>query len=114
MKIYLIRHGQTTGDVENRYGGDYDDSLTELGVKQSEEVAEKLRNKGIKKIYCSTRKRARETAEILCKKINAQLNFVGDLRERNNYGIVTGMIKEEAKKKHPKEVEKLEKNMETS
>jgi hypothetical protein len=28
MKIYLIRHGETTGDVEGRYGGDFDDSLS--------------------------------------------------------------------------------------
>jgi len=31
MKIFLIRHGETTGDIENRYGGSYDDHLTEMG-----------------------------------------------------------------------------------
>ena len=42
MNIYLVRHGQTTGDLENRYGGDYDDHLTELGKQQSAEVPGKL------------------------------------------------------------------------
>ena len=47
MRIYLIRHGQTTGDVEDRYGGDYDDHLTELGRNQSNDLGVKLQNLGI-------------------------------------------------------------------
>lgn len=43
MKIYFCRHGQTTGDVEDRYGGNYDDRLTELGLNQSKELAKKLK-----------------------------------------------------------------------
>ena len=42
MKIYLIRHGETTGDIENRYGGDFEDHLSEKGTKQSHELAKKL------------------------------------------------------------------------
>ena len=36
MKIYLIRHGETTGDIEDRYGGDYDDHLSKNGKQQVE------------------------------------------------------------------------------
>ena len=39
MKIFLIRHGETTGDIENRYGGSYDDHLTQRGRAQLEETA---------------------------------------------------------------------------
>ena len=53
MKIYLIRHGQTTGDLEDRYGGDYDDHLTEAGRKQSQRLAGKLASSGIEIIFCS-------------------------------------------------------------
>ena len=35
MLIYLARHGETTGDVEDRYGGDYDDHLTEKGTERN-------------------------------------------------------------------------------
>jgi len=42
MKLFLIRHGQTTGDLEDRYGGTYDDHLTELGHEQLQATAEKL------------------------------------------------------------------------
>ena len=64
MKIFLIRHGETTGDIEDRYGGDYDDHLSEKGKQQSKELAEKLKNKGIELIFHSPRIRATETATI--------------------------------------------------
>ncbi len=53
MTIYFIRHGYP----------DYStDSLTALGKKQAEAVAERLENCGIEKIYSSTQGRAMETA----------------------------------------------------
>lgn len=107
MKIYLLRHGETTGDVEGRYGGDYDDPLTEKGRKQSEELAEKLRGKGIEIIYHSPKTRAAETAQIIGKKLGLRLQAIEDLRERNNYGVLTGLTRNEAKQEFPEEVKKL-------
>src|SRR5512143_1526057 len=101
MIIYLIRHGQTTSDVEDRYGGDYDDHLTELGQKQASEVASKLENSGIEVIFASNRIRAQETAKILQKKLKTDIITDESLRERNLYGKLTGMIKSEAKEKYP-------------
>ena len=101
MKIYLCRHGQTTGDVEDRYGGDYDDHLTELGNTQAQLLADFLKSKGIKKILVSPLIRAKETAEILGKTLNLVPEVILDLKERNQNGILTGMIKSEAKNKYP-------------
>ncbi len=109
MRIYLIRHGETTGDVENRYGGDYDDHLTDKGKEQARVLAKRLEGKGVEIIYHSPRIRAVETAKIVGKKLGVKLQAIDDIRERNNYGILTGMVKSEAKKKYSKEVEKLEK-----
>jgi len=67
MKIYLIRHGETTGDIEERFGGDYDDHLTQKGKAQAQNLAEQLQNKGIEKIFVSPKIRARETAEEVSK-----------------------------------------------
>ncbi len=53
MKIYLIRHGQTTGDVENRYGGSYDDELSDKGEIQVHELADRIGNSGIQILLCS-------------------------------------------------------------
>lgn len=105
MKIFLIRHGQTTGDVEDRYGGTYDDHLTEEGSKQAAKLGEKLVNLGIEKIYASPLIRAQETAKILNSKLDAPVVTIEDIRERNHYGILSGMVKAEAKAKYPEIVE---------
>lgn len=107
MKIYLIRHGETTGDIENRYGGWYDDHLTQKGIKQAEELAQKLLPSGIQNFFSSSLIRARETAEILSKEFNIEVEEVSDLRERNLYGKLGGMVRKEAKKKYPELVEQL-------
>jgi len=107
MNIYLVRHGQTTGDLENRYGGDYDDHLTELGKQQSAEVAGKLASAGIEVIFCSPKIRAQETAQIISGVIPVPLQVIEDFRERNRYGVLTGLTKDEAAQKFPDQVELL-------
>ena len=107
MKIYLIRHGQTTGDVEDRYGGAYDDELSDQGITQASELANKLSDSSIQIIFCSPLIRAQQTAKILKSKLNCEIKTVQDLRERNKNGILTGMIRKEAQIKYPKLVEEL-------
>jgi broad specificity phosphatase PhoE len=110
MKVYLLRHGQTSSDIEDRYGGDYDDSLTKGGEKQASALAKELKNSGITKLFVSPKIRARETAKIICTQIKPEVVIVQNIRERNNYGVLTGMKKEEAKKDFFDEVEDLEEN----
>lgn len=107
MKIYLIRHGETTGDIEDRYGGDYDDHLSELGQREAEDLTQRVKDFGIEKIFCSPRIRAKETAEILIKGLGCDIEIVNDMRERNQYGILTGMVKSEARQKYPELTELL-------
>jgi len=107
MKIYIIRHGQTTGDVEDRYGGAYDDELSDKGIIQARELAEKLSNSGIQILFCSPMIRTQQTAKILKEKLGCEINTIEDLRERNKNGILTGMTRNEAKTKYPELVEKL-------
>jgi broad specificity phosphatase PhoE len=106
--IYLVRHGQTTGDVENRYGGDYDDHLTNIGKQQSDKLAELLAGKDIERLYSSPRIRAQETAATIADKLGLVAETLDEFRERNGYGILTGMTKDEAIEKHPDQVELLE------
>jgi probable phosphoglycerate mutase len=113
MTIFFIRHGETTGDVENRYGGAYDDHLTERGRMQAEELAGKLSQKGIEVIFSSPFFRARETAEILAKKLGCEIMVKQHLRERSMYGVLTGMKREEAKKLYPDLVELVKDQMNT-
>jgi broad specificity phosphatase PhoE len=107
MIIYLTRHGQTTGDIENRYGGDYDDHLTDVGKQQSAKLAELLAGKEIERLYTSPRIRAKETSAFIAERLGLAAQTLDDFRERNGYGILTGMTKEEALHKHPDQVELL-------
>ncbi len=104
MKIFLIRHGETTSDLEDRYGGSYDDHLTERGREQLQETANKLVDKGIEIIFASSLIRTRESAEIISSKINSSIEIKEGLRERH-YGVLTGLTKTEALEKYPEVVE---------
>jgi broad specificity phosphatase PhoE len=107
MKIYLCRHGQTTGDIEDRYGGDYDDHLTKLGRSEAAKLAKELVGKGIEKIYSSSKIRAVETSKILARVLSCKIEVVPDYRERNQNGILTGMVRSEAKLRYPEMAEEL-------
>lgn len=107
MLVYLIRHGETTGDVEDRYGGDYDDHLSEKGNLQAKELARKLKEKNIEVLFHSPLIRAKETASIVASVTNVPLLQVPDIKERNQYGVLTGKIKAHAQKTHATEVAKL-------
>lgn len=107
MKIYVIRHGQTTGDVEDRYGGDYDDHLTPLGISQAKDLADSLMNENIEIMYVSPLIRAQETAKLLQNVLGVEIETVKDLKERNQNGVLTGMVRSEAQKKYPELVEKV-------
>lgn len=111
--MFFIRHGETTGDIENRYGGDYDDHLSEKGQEQSRRVAFTLKGEGIKKILASTLSRARETASVIAAESGCSIETRDDIRERNQYGILTGMKKEDAKKSYPDLVEALKDRLNT-
>ncbi len=103
MKILLIRHGETTGDIEDRYGGAYDDHLTERGHAQLAETAEKLRGKSINTMYVSTLIRAQESAAILNEVLQTTIISRTDLQERN-YGVLGGLTKAEARERYPEAV----------
>ena len=80
MKIYLIRHGQTTGDVEDRYGGAYDDELSDKGKTQVQELANEISDSGIEILFCSPMIRAQQTAKVLKEKIGCEMKTIEDLR----------------------------------
>lgn len=108
MKIYLIRHGQTTGDVNGLYGGTFDDYLSQKGINQVKKLAPKLKGRAIEIIYSSPYLRAKETADILAKTLKIPIEIKDDLRERNVYGFMSGKSKKEMKAKHPNQVEILQ------
>ena len=67
MKLFMIRHGATAGNLEKRYVGRTDEGLTEQAVSDLKEEALKLReiSGNVAAIITSPMKRCLETAEIL-------------------------------------------------
>ena len=66
-KIYFIRHGETVWNVENKICGATDSPLTGKGIEQAKEVAEKIKEKGIRAdlVLYSPLSRAKDTALII-------------------------------------------------
>lgn len=89
MIIYLVRHG---ADDNSKRGGWSNQPLTDEGLKQSEELARKLKdcNCNADIIYSSDLLRAKQTAEILAKNLNLKIEYISDFREVNN-GDLAGM-----------------------
>jgi len=102
MKIYLIRHGESTSDVKQKYDGDYDDHLTEEGLKEAEKIAKKFLNSKIQIIFSSSKIRARETAEILKEKLKCKTEIVKALDEQDIYGAYKKLAKDQPEEEYRK------------
>ena len=63
MKLYLVRHGQSTGNIGGTLMGQSDHPLTPLGEDQARAAAERLAPFGPMPVYSSDLPRARATAE---------------------------------------------------
>jgi len=98
IKIYLVRHGQAEDDLDDSYGGAADHRLTPKGEEQAHEIAKALRDLGIKRIYTSPLRRALVTAEIVSRELGLSdsVHVADDLRERNSYGVLSGIPKQKA------------------
>ncbi|HOU75817.1 MAG TPA: histidine phosphatase family protein [Candidatus Dojkabacteria bacterium] len=105
MKIIVLRHGESLDDVENRYGGFANYSLSEKGKSQSIEVANELSKYTINAIYSSPYLRAYETATNIAKILNLNVKIDVRIRERNTYGYLSGMNKDKAKELFPEDCE---------
>jgi broad specificity phosphatase PhoE len=63
MKLYLVRHGQSTGNIGGTLMGQSDHPLTPLGEQQARAAAARLAAFGPMPVYSSDLPRARATAE---------------------------------------------------
>jgi broad specificity phosphatase PhoE len=97
MRLYLLRHGESVDDIEDAYGGIADYPLTDSGRVTARTLAERLADSGISILYSSPYQRANETARILQTALACPLEILDDLRERNSYGVLSGVTKVKAK-----------------
>ena len=100
--LILIRHGQSTWNLENRFTGWVDVDLTENGKLEAKKAGELIKTSNIQidYYYSSLQLRANHTLKIIQKSLNDEKNFVKSwkLNERH-YGGLTGLNKIEMSKK---------------
>lgn len=96
-RLLLIRHGQTAWNLEKRYCGFIDIDLNSKGINQAKCLSKRLTGEKIHKVYCSDRKRALQTAEIVLKARNPEK--IPDLREIH-FGVFEGLTYEEIMEKY--------------
>lgn len=101
-RLYLVRHGQSDGNAEGRFGGHGPTPLSKLGVEQAARTAKLLAKEEINAIYSSDLLRAVQTAEPLAKLVNLKINRSKAFRERN-VGVLEGLTFEECKEKYPRD-----------
>lgn len=103
MRLILLRHGQTEWNKLHRYQGHTDICLNDLGREQAERVADYLcEHENIETIYCSDLSRARETAEIIARRL--QLPVITDMCWREIcFGNWEGLTYNEVYEQYPRE-----------
>ena len=105
--LILIRHGQSEWNQQKRFTGWVDVGLTDKGRAEAKKAGELIKEKKIKldSFYSSYQKRANDTLKIVMKELNEDENLITkkwQLNERH-YGELTGLNKEDMKKKYGEE-----------
>lgn len=107
VKLVLVRHGQSTWNLENLYTGWTDVDLSEQGLKEAHEGGRLLREGGYRfdMAYTSVLKRAIRTLWIVLDELDQMYIPVinrWQLNERH-YGALQGLNKAETAEKYGKE-----------
>ena len=100
--IILIRHGQSTWNLEKRFTGWVDVDLTEEGKLEAEKAGSLIKNRDVKIdfYYSSLQLRANKTLKIIQKILDDKKTYkrAWELNERH-YGALTSLNKIEMSKK---------------
>jgi 2,3-bisphosphoglycerate-dependent phosphoglycerate mutase len=100
--LTLIRHGQSTYNLENRFTGNTDVELTPLGEEEAKQAGKKLTNFTFAIAYTSMLKRAQKTLEIILeemKQTTIPIVKIAAFDERK-YGSLQGLNKAETALKY--------------
>jgi 2,3-bisphosphoglycerate-dependent phosphoglycerate mutase len=104
FKLVLLRHGQSTWNLENRFTGWTDVDLTEQGISEAHTAGQLLHAKGygFDLAYTSVLKRAIQTLWIVLQEMSLEwipVNNIWELNERH-YGALQGLNKAETAKEY--------------
>lgn len=97
MKVYLLRHGETEGNVNKQYAGATDTPLTELGKRQAVDAYLRFENETFDVVYSSPLSRALDTARTFT---DHEIIIDEQLKEMD-FGIFDGLTYAEITEKYP-------------
>ena len=100
--VLLIRHGQSRGNAERRFGGHTATPLSARGHRQAELTARTLKSESLTAIYSSDLARAIETARPLSNLTGLPVHGTSAFRERS-VGVMEGLTFEAAAQQHPEQ-----------
>jgi broad specificity phosphatase PhoE len=101
-RVLLIRHGQSEGNAQGRFGGHTSTPLSPRGRLQAEATAQALSTENLTAIYSSDLPRAVETAMPLARLTCLDVEQADAFRERS-VGVMEGLTFEEAASQHPEQ-----------
>ncbi len=93
MRVILVRHGETEHNKEDSITGQMDINLNQVGIKQAEKAAERLRNEDFTDAYSSDLERTYETTKIIAEKHGLHPERYKEFRERG-FGEYEGKPKD--------------------
>ena len=100
MNLYLVRHGQSEGNVVRTFHGQTDYSLTEKGREQARQSAEKLRGISFARCCASDLVRAWDTAMACLEGREMAPEACPALREQD-VGEIEGLTWEQMEERYP-------------
>jgi len=102
-QLLVVRHGETTWNIQGRLQGHLDSDLTETGIAQAHALGERLREESFSALYSSDLGRAYRTAEIVAEKTGHEILPDPSLRERH-LGIFQRLTWKEVERAYPEEL----------
>ncbi|MCM2676776.1 histidine phosphatase family protein [Alkalicoccobacillus plakortidis] len=105
MKLYLIRHGESMGNLQGKIQGAMDFPLSELGTKQVDLISAYCKEMKLDYIYSSDLTRAYDTAKKIGETTKRSVQTWDKIREVY-LGPLQGLTRDEIKEKYPITVKK--------
>ena len=100
MNLFILRHGESVWNRENRVQGSNDPGLSEKGKRQANSAGKWLKKEKIRIIYSSNLKRCAQTARIIARRTGAKIKFEPDIQEII-LGVWQGKTIDEVKRLYP-------------
>ncbi len=104
-RVYLVRHGQVEGYEHFPIYGHTDVALTEVGILQMKQMADRLRLTEPRAIYSSDLKRSATSARMIARHHDVPVYFLRELREME-FGDWEGLTLTEIRTHFPEELQK--------